>query len=87
MSAYNTLRAACAIVLTFTIAGCSTLESAADHAHGFATRHPVATAVGVAVVASAVTVALDHHHNNDHWPEREARGRPCPAGGMTECRP
>jgi hypothetical protein len=69
------------------LSGCSTLETASDHAHDFAARHPVAVAVGTAIVVGGAVYALDHRRGDDHRPERIARGRPCLSGGMTECRP
>jgi hypothetical protein len=76
-----------AVSLSLTLAGCASLETAADHAHDLAARHPVATAVGAAVAASAITVALDRRRDDHRWSVREGRGIPCAPAGSDECRP
>ena len=65
-----------------TIAGCSTLETAADHTRDFSARHPVITAVGAAIVVGGAVAAIEagHHHSETHpvGPERPVCGRgPC----------
>jgi hypothetical protein len=75
-----------AVSLSLTLAGCASLENAADHTRDFATHHPVSTAFGAAVAASAISVAVDHHHDIHRWPAREDRGIPC-APAASECRP
>lgn len=64
-------------------AGCATLENAADHTRDFASRHPVVTAVGTAVVVGGVVYALDHHHH-DHAPT-SVQQSPCAPLPITEC--
>jgi hypothetical protein len=67
-----------------TTAGCSTLETAADHAHDFAARHPVAVAVGTAVIVGGAVYALDHRRGDDHVSPHIARS-PCYPLVVTQC--
>ena len=48
--------------------GCATIEDAADHAHDFAARHPVAVAVGTAIVVGGAVAAIEagHHHSESN---------------------
>lgn len=58
----SSFRVASIALALFLITGCSTLESAAEHARTFARQHPVVTGVAVAVIVGGTVAALDHHH-------------------------
>lgn len=72
------------LTLSTTLAGCAPLELAADHARDFAARHPVAVAVGTAVIVGGAVYALDHRRRDDHVAPRIARS-PCYPLPVTEC--
>jgi len=71
------------LALALSLAGCATLENAADHTRDFAERHPIVTGVATAVVVGGVVYALDHHH--DHSSPNSARQSPCAPLPITEC--
>ena len=70
-----------------TVAGCSTLETAADDAHDFIGRHPVATAIATGIVVGGAVAALDRHHHDERTLGWREHGTPCEPDGHTECRP
>lgn len=71
------------LTLILTLTGCASLENAADHAHDFAVRHPIATAIGTAVVVGGAVAAIEAgHHHRHHEP---AVGPERPTCGRTAC--
>ena len=61
-----TLPRLASLALILSLAGCSTLETAADHTRDFAKAHPVIVGVGAAVVVGGIVYGLDHHHDHHH---------------------
>ncbi len=64
-------------LIALTLCGCTTVGN-------FVTNHPVATAVGVAIVAGSIAASANHHSHADS-PTRIPRQSPCQPQGLTPC--
>jgi len=70
-------RSAILVSVLLVLNGCATIEDRADRVRDFAKAHPVAIAVGTAVVVGAIVASTHHSHDNHQRIVTARPGDPC----------